>query len=267
MTRQSKTQITDIVGNIPYRLALAGGWIDQPYVSKHNPSAPGSMVTVQVVPQFRFMDRSGICSSTRIIAMEIWNGEIPDRDKAELVKKLYRLENEGKAELSGSQDMIGLIYPGINRLDYDINYEGGYFPRHIESNNDPDIAAWLSSVLYLVPMNQRPDGYNPLGRKNFDPQWVARLGKSGRDCFDAIISKDLAGLGASFNDCMLCWETILPDVVEHPTLKLDLKALLRFYQENYPGAMFSGCGGGYMYVVSQTPVPGGFQIKVRTQNA
>jgi hypothetical protein len=267
MTRQSKTQITNILGNIPYRLALAGGWIDQPYVSKHNPSAPGSMVTVQVVPQFRFMDRSGICSSTRIIAMEIWNGEIPDRDKAELVKELYRIENEGKAELSGSQDMIGLIYPGINRLDYDINYEGGYFPRHIESNNDPGIAAWLSSVLYLVPMNQRPDGYNPLGRKNFDLRWVARLGKSGRDCFDAIISKDLNGLGASFNECMLCWEKILPDVVEHPTIKLDLKALLEYYQKNYPGAMFSGCGGGYMYVVSETLVPGGFQVKVRTQKA
>jgi len=148
MTRQSKIQITDIVGNIPYRLALAGGWIDQPYVSRHNPSAPGSMVTVQVVPQFRFMDRSGICSSTRIIAMKLWNGEIPDRDKAELVRELYHLENEGNAELSGSQDMIGLIYPGINRLDYDINHEGGYFPMHIESNNDPDIAAWLSSVLY-----------------------------------------------------------------------------------------------------------------------
>ena len=88
--------MTDIVGNIPYRLALAGGWIDQPYVSKHNPSPPGSMVTVQVVPQFRFMDRSGICSSTRIIAMDIWNGEIPDRDKAELVRELYHLETKGK---------------------------------------------------------------------------------------------------------------------------------------------------------------------------
>jgi len=65
---------------------------------------------------------------------------------------------------------------------------------------------------------------------------------------------------------MKCWETILPDVVEHPTLKLDLKAMLAFYQKNYPGAMFSGCGGGYMYVVSKTPVPGGFQVKVRTQN-
>ena len=27
--------------------------------------------------------------------------------------------------------------------------------------------------------------------------------------------------------------------------------------------MYSGCGGGYLYVVSEEPVPGGFQVKVR----
>jgi hypothetical protein len=27
--------------------------------------------------------------------------------------------------------------------------------------------------------------------------------------------------------------------------------------------MYSGCGGGYLYVVSEEPVPGGFQIRVR----
>ncbi len=260
------SKITDIVGCIPYRLALAGGWIDQPYVSTHNPSPPGSMVTVQVEPQFRFMDRSGICGSTRRIAMEIWHGEVPaDQDKMALVRTLYEEENEGLAEPSGSQDMIGLVYPGVNRLDYDINHEGGYFPVHVESNNDPLVAAWFKSVVYLVPVITRPDGYNPLGRQNFDAEWVARLGKTGQECFDAIVHRDLARLGASFNECMLCWQTILPDVVEHSTIPMDLMTLLKFYQDNYAGAMFSGCGGGYFYVASDTPVPGGFQVKVRTE--
>jgi len=31
--------------------------------------------------------------------------------REELVRELYRAENDGKAEPSGSQDMIGLIYP------------------------------------------------------------------------------------------------------------------------------------------------------------
>jgi hypothetical protein len=62
---------------------------------------------------------------------------------------------------------------------------------------------------------------------------------------------------------MRCWETLLPHVVRHPTIELDLVELLQFYQARYPGAMYSGCGGGYLYVVSEEPVPGAFNIKVR----
>ncbi len=65
--------ITSIIGAIPYRMALAGGWIDQPFISKLNPSPPGSMVVVNIEPEFRFMDRAGICSSTRLIALKLWN--------------------------------------------------------------------------------------------------------------------------------------------------------------------------------------------------
>jgi hypothetical protein len=265
MSTQKYSKITDVVGNLPYRIALSGGWIDQPYVSKHNPSPPGSMVVVAVEPQFRWMDRSGICGSTREIALKLWNNELPDEPPEELVRQLYEAENKGKAEPSGSQDMIGIIYPGVNRLDYDFNVHGGIFPSHIESNNDPDVASWLGDVIHVIPVGQRPDGYNPLGRKNFAPEWVARLGQSGKDCFDAIINKDLKRLGAAMNECMLCWHTILPDIVEHPTLTIDLLALLEYYQSNYPGAMYSGCGGGYIYVASDKAVPGSFRIKVRVK--
>ena len=40
--------------------------------------------------------------------------------------------------------------------------------------------------------------------------------------------------------------------------------LLRAYQKDYLGAMYSGCGGGYLIVVSDREVPGGFKVKVRT---
>ena len=43
--------------------------------------------------------------------------------------------------------MAGLIYPGINRLDYDFNFEGGIFPVHVESCQDPQIAQWLEKVV------------------------------------------------------------------------------------------------------------------------
>src|SRR5512143_1655260 len=169
-----------VLGRIPNRLQLAGGWIDQPFVSRHNPKPPGSMVVVQIEPNFRPMDRSGLASGTRAVAVRLWKGRFPDRPPAELVRELYQAENQGKAEPSGSQDMIGLIYPGISRLDYDFRIQGGVFPSHIESLTDARAARWLQRVLHLLPVEPRPEGYRPLGEKNLHPQWVARLGQSGR---------------------------------------------------------------------------------------
>ena len=261
------SSITRLLGAIPHRLQLAGGWIDQPFVSRHNPRPPGSMVVVQIEPTFRPMDRSGIASGTRAVAMKLWKCKLPDRPLDDLVRELYEAENKGKTEPSGSQDMIGLVYPGINRLDYDFAVHGGLFPAHIESCNSPGIARWLEKVLHLLPVEPRPEGYSPLGKKHLDPKWVARLGQSGKDCYDAITRRNVKALGASFNLTMKCWEALLPHVVKHPLIKLDLNALLKVYQKNYPGAMFSGCGGGYLLVASTEPVPGAFKINVRVGKA
>src|SRR4051812_8920730 len=107
-------QITDVIGAMPYRMAFAGGWIDQPVVSKLNPQPPGSMVVVQIGPTVRFMDRSGMATGTRKVALKIWKDGIPDRPYPQLVHELYAEENKNLADPSGSQDMIGLIYPGIS---------------------------------------------------------------------------------------------------------------------------------------------------------
>lgn len=255
--------IRDVLGNYPYRMAFAGGWIDQPFVSQHNPSPPGSMVVVAIEPNIPFMGRSGMGTSTRRIAEALWGGTLPDRDPRSLVQELYEAENSGKAEPSGSQDMIGMLYPGVNRLDYDFAHEGGLYPAHIESNQDPTVAQWLEEVVFMVPVAPRPAGYNPLGEKNLDPEWIRRLGETGKACYDSIATKNLAAFGQAMNDCLVCWETILPHTVRHPTIEIDLMKILGYYQDRYAGAMYSGCGGGYLYVVSEEPVPGGFQVKVR----
>ena len=260
------SEITDIIGNIPFRMALAGGWIDQPFVSRLNPAPPGSMVVVSLQPTTHFMELSGMGTSTRKVAVKIWDGIFPDREPAELVRELYTAENAGKSEPSGSQDMAGIIYPGINRLDYDFAYEEGYFPAHIESCNNPEIIEWLEQVIYMIPVAQRPHGYSPLGEKHLDPEWISRLGQSGKDCYDAILARDARALSASMNSCMMCWEKILPHTVKHPSIKVDLMEILKYYQNRYVGAMYSGCGGGYLYVVSEEPVPGAFQVKVRIDN-
>jgi hypothetical protein len=252
-----------VLGSIPYRLQLAGGWIDQPFVSQHNPRPPGSMVVVQIQPTFRPMPRSGLAGSTRTVASKLWGGRLPNRPPADLVRELYQAENQGKIEPSGSQDMIGLVYPGINRLDYNHSFDDGIFPVHIESLNQTETTEWLETVIYLVPLEPRPNDYNPLGKKQLDPEWVASLGQSGKDCFEAIRMNDVETLGQSFNLCMKAWEKLLPHVIEHPLLDKELKTLLRAYQELYPGAMFSGCGGGYLIVASLGHVPGALKVDVR----
>ena len=50
----------------PYRLCLAGGWIDQPWVSKIH---PGSVVVAQIWPTIDFNNRSGLATSSR----RFWN--------------------------------------------------------------------------------------------------------------------------------------------------------------------------------------------------
>jgi hypothetical protein len=212
------------------------------------------------------MDRSGIASSTREIAGELWGGRLPKRNPALLVRELYEAENQGKREPSGSQDMIGLVYPGVNRLDYDFKANGGVFPSHIESLVEHRIAKWVEKVVHLLPVAPRPDGYNPLGQKNLNPKSISRLGQTGKDCFESIRSMDLIGLGASLNACMKFWEMLLPQTVRHPRLSVDLMKVLRAYQRDYPGAMYSGCGGGYLIVVSERAVPGSLKFKVRLHN-
>ncbi len=261
---RGQAALRDAIGQLPYRLQLAGGWIDQPFVNAMNPEPPGSMVVASLKPTVRYMDRAGMASGTRATARALWGDRSPERDPSALVRELYDAENGDKADPSGSQDMIGLVVPGISRLDYDARVEGGVFPCHIESTCDPETVAWLERVLHLVPVAPRPAGYSPLGRRHLEPEWILRLGRSGRDCFDAILRRDVAALGASLVECSLAWDAILPDTLDHPLLAVDLHGLLAAYRSEFDGAMFSGCGGGYLIVASESEVPGSVRVTVRT---
>ena len=253
------------IGNLPYRLQMAGGWIDQPFMSERNPEPPGSMVVVSLQPTVRYMERSGMATGTRVVAQQLWGDEIPgDRPREQLVRELYAAENADLADPSGSQDMCGLIYPGVSRLDYDADVESGWFPSHIETTTDRGVVAWLERVTHLVPVGGRPDGYDPLETKRLDPAWVARLGASGRACYDAIVAMDVTALGESLNECARAWHALLPNVYVHPTISADLRGLLAGYAAKYPGAMYSGCGGGYIIVASEDPPAGSSRISVRT---
>jgi cytidyltransferase-like protein len=237
----------------PYRLCLAGGWIDQPWVSE---IYPGSVVVAQIWPTMDFNDRSGLATSSRKVGIQIWGDRYPEGDFQQNAKLLFGAENPpGKKYISGSQDHIGLLYPGVNRLFYN----GGYWPEKIESTTRNDICDWLSNVLHLVPLEPRPDGYDPLKEMHLEKSFIRELGESGELCWDAIINKDIARLGKALTATLLSWKKILPLTVPDWVMnEMETK-----YFPNYTGAITSGSGGGYVIVVSETEVEGAIKIKVR----
>jgi cytidyltransferase-like protein len=237
----------------PYRLCLAGGWIDQPWVSEIH---PGSVVVAQIWPTMDFNDRSGLATSSRNVGIKLWGDKYPDGDHELNAKLLFGAENPpGKKYISGSQDHIGLIYPGVNRL----YYNGGYWPERIDSTVDKATCDWLSSVLHLVPLEPRPAGYDPLKVMHLEKPLIKELGESGDLTWESILKKDIKGLGKGLTDTFLSWKKILPLTVPDWVMEeMETK-----YFPNYPGAITSGSGGGYVIVVSEKEIEGAIKIKVR----
>ena len=237
----------------PYRLCLAGGWIDQPWVSK---IYPGSVVVAQIWPTMDFNDRSGLATSSRKVGIQLWGDRYPDGDPEQNAKLLFGAENPpGKKYVSGSQDHLGLLMPGVSKL----YYNGGYWPEKIKSCIDEDICDWLSSVIHMVPLEPRPDGYDPLKVMHLEKPLIKELGEAGDFCWRSILKKDVSGLGKALTDTFLSWKKILPLTV--PDWVMD--EMKTKYFSNYPGAITSGAGGGYVVVVSEKPVESAIKIKVR----
>ena len=237
----------------PYRLCLAGGWLDQPWVSAVH---PGPVVVAQIWPGQGFNDRSGMATSSRNVAIELWGNQLPEGDPLRNAKLLFGAENPpGSEYISGSQDQIGLLVPGISRLDYN----GSFWPQNIENTVDRETCEWLSGVLNLVPLQPRPEGYNPILEKNLEISLVKRLADSGMNCFEAIQKKDVAMLGEAMKETFLTWRSMLPGTVPDWAME-EMEAN---YFPRYPGAITSGSGGGYIIFPSEKEVEGTLKIKVK----
>lgn len=245
---QSKKEL-----KFPYRLCLAGGWMDQPWVSEvHH----GPCVVVQIWPDYDFNDRSGMATSSRKIARELWGDNIPEGNQVRNAQLLFGAENPpGSEYISGSQDQLGILLPGANRLDYD----GKYWPVKIDSVVDAAHCEWLSQVLHLIPLMPRPEGYNPLVEKFLTLENVKELGRSGELCWEGIVNKDINRLGEGMKRTFLAWKKMLPYTVPDWVLE---EMETRWFP-NYPGAITSGSGGGYIIVASETGIPGAMKIKVK----
>lgn len=178
---------------MPYRIDLLGGWLDQPFVSKHH---PGGIITLSIEPTLEFYERSGMASSTRRSALDLWGPRLPAGNPAKLSKMLFCYDNPpGTKEISGAQDSIGIVYP---RLAYSV-HDGDYWPAQIDHVADEDALRFVENLIYLVPLGPRHSGYNILGQTYIDGQRAQRLADAAEACWQAILNRDSATHSAPYS--------------------------------------------------------------------
>lgn len=239
---------------IPYRLDLAGGWLDQPYVSKH---WPGAVITISIEPDLEFNARSGMSGSTRKKAVELWHTDIPEGDPHLLAKTLFCLENPpGTEYVSGSQDAIGIVFPGLNRLDY---APGEYWPEKITPVHDPEILDFIEQHLWFITLPPRHDEFNVLDETRITREGARALAEAADGVWKALLTKDIEAFGkwylASFEAQVAMFPLMKTRVVEEA---------IELYRDKALGWKLSGAGGGgYLALVSDSPVDNAIRIRIR----
>ena len=242
---------------MPYRIDLAGGWLDQPYVSCHH---PGPVITISIEPTIEFNDRSGMASSTRRKAVELWRTSIPHGDPVVLAKTLFAFENPpGTKEVAGSQDALGIVLPGLNYL----YYERGYWPTRIESVNDDDLLEWLENRLHLVTLGPRASEFSVLEKTSIDFDGAKALATAADDCWRAILSRDARAMGDAFRRAFEAQVRMFPLMVDE-----SIDRAIDLYRDRSLGWKLSGAGGGgYLVLVSEEPIEATHRIKIRRRSS
>jgi hypothetical protein len=230
---------------MPYRIDLAGGWLDQPFVSKHY---PGPVITLSIQPTIEFNERSGMATSTRRAAIDLWGPKLPPGDPAKLARILFCYDNPpGTQEISGSQDAIGLVFPGLARADYG---QGDYWPHHIEHLLDEDALHFVEDLLYLIPLGPRQDGYAVLSDTQIDPPGARALAEAADACWQAILAQDSRGFGEAMRRSFEAQIAMFPHM-----LNPSISALIEEYRTQALGWKISGAGGGgYLILAAEQPI-------------
>ncbi len=207
--RSTTSLRTNVKSHLPYRIDIAGTWIDQPYVSQYG---AGWALTASIEPTVEFMERGGMSTSTRNAAKKIWPYELPNYNEEMLARLLFCFENdpENKGHVSGAQDAIGICMSGLTRHYYD----GRYWPDRIESCHDEEILTWLEDHIVLIPMFPRRPGCSVVEGKDITPEKVRNLTEAADRCWDAIMNRDLDAFATAFRDSFNAQVAMFPAMMQ-----------------------------------------------------
>lgn len=238
---------------IPYRIDLAGGWLDQPEVSKF---CPGPVITICIEPDYEFNDRSGMSTSTRKKAIELWHTDIPDGDKEHLAKILFSYENfPGEDYISGSQDALGIVLPGLNYYWYD----GKFWPEIIEKNLSDDLLSWIENHLYLLPLQPRHSELHVTEGAVISAEKVKQLSDAAQRFWQALHQKDLETTGKAMIDSFNAQTALYPNMLND-----EIREEIATLPKTVAGYKLSGAGGGgYLVILSENPLEKTLKIRIR----
>lgn len=248
----------DVKSHLPYRVDIAGTWIDQPYVSEFG---HGWAITASIEPTVEFMERGGMSTSTRNTAKKIWPYELPNYNEEMLARLLFCFENdpENKGHISGAQDAIGICCSGLTRHYYD----GHYWPVKIESCHDEDILSWLESHICLVPMFPRRPGCSVVEGKDINPDKVKALTSAADRCWDAIMARDLKAFAAAFRDSFDAQVAMFPAMMQ-PGVQEHID---HWADKALAWKMLGAGGGGHLALVVDEIPEGTIPIKIRRKES
>jgi cytidyltransferase-like protein len=243
------------VEHMPYRIDLAGGWLDQPWVSSLH---PGPVLTISLLPTIAFNERSGMATSTRNAALDMWGPKLPQGDPHKLAKVLFCYDNPpGKKAISGSQDSIGIVFPGLARA----HYQGDYWPTRIDHVQDELTLRFIESALYLIPLGPRGAGYDPLADTHLTADGAKALADAAESCWEAIQAKDILHFGRAVRESFDAQVRMFPNMANEM-----VRTLIDRYRDQAHGWKLSGAGGGgYLILVATGPVPSAVQVSIRRE--
>jgi cytidyltransferase-like protein len=241
---------------IPYRIDLAGGWLDQPFVSKHY---PGAVITISLEPTLSFNERSGMASSTRRAAIDLWGPRMPPGDYEKLAKILFCYDNPpGTEEISGSQDAIGIVFPGLAKAWY----EGEYWPTRIEMVRDEQTIQFVESSLYLMTLGPRHAGFSVLADTRITREGAKALSDATEGCWEAILERDVVRFGHYFRRSFEAQIAMFPNMMNEMVANL-----IDQYRDVALGWKLSGAGGGgYLILVSDKPIENAVRVIARRES-
>lgn len=238
---------------IPFRIDLAGGWLDQPFVSKFY---PGAVLTVNIEPDVQFNSRSGLSTSSRNAAIEMWGNKYPADDPEKIAKMIFRYENKpGTQYVSGSQDAIGIVFPGLNKL----NYNNNYWPDSIESVLDDDVLDFIEQHIYLLQLFPRKQQFDVLADTDISVENAKALSMAAENCWKALLDKDLTAWGKATTESFNAQVKMFPNMIDPEILPV-----LEKYKSQVKGWKMCGAGGGgYFVFINDKPLENTFQVRVR----